>query len=81
VTFFTDEDKPVVRSLANLLHASGCSVPEWIMSMPKVDRKLKKKMEKYPIRRLPVGVAEGKDKNFPKELEKMEKIWFKKKER
>ena len=31
VTFFTDEDKPIVKSLANLLNASGCKVPEWIL--------------------------------------------------
>lgn len=44
VTFFTDEDKPMVRTLGNLLEASGCKVPEWIMHMPKADRKLKKKL-------------------------------------
>ena len=30
ITFFTDEDKPLVRSLANLLKTSGCQVPDWI---------------------------------------------------
>ena len=64
ITFFTEEDKPIVRSLANLLQASGCSVPEWILQLPKPDRKLKKKLEKHPTKRLPVGVAEGKDKNW-----------------
>ena len=33
VTLWTDEDKPVVRSLANLLKISGCHVPEWILSL------------------------------------------------
>lgn len=64
VTFFTDEDKPVVRSLANLLSVSGCPVPDWILALPNPDRKLKKKLEKYPVKRLPVGVASAKDKNF-----------------
>lgn len=27
ITLFTDEDKPLVRSLANLLKTSGCDVP------------------------------------------------------
>ena len=31
VTLFTDEDKPIVKSLANLLAASGCGVPGWIL--------------------------------------------------
>ena len=30
ITFFTDEDKPLLRSLANVLKISGCDVPEWI---------------------------------------------------
>jgi hypothetical protein len=32
--------------------------------LPKADRKTIKKIEKFPTKRLPVGVAEGKDKNF-----------------
>ena len=44
ITFFTEEDKPIVRSLANLLQASGCDVPEWILHLPKPDRKTKKKL-------------------------------------
>ena len=38
VTFFTDEDKPLVRSLANLLKTSGCQVPDWIAEMPKAKK-------------------------------------------
>lgn len=53
-----------MRSLANLLKVSGCSVPEWILEMPKPKKELKKKLEKHPVKRLPVGVAEGKDKNW-----------------
>ena len=30
VTLYTDEDKPMLRSLGNLLKVSGCSVPDWI---------------------------------------------------
>ena len=79
VTFFTDEDKPVVRSLANLLSVSGCDVPLWILEMPKPNKNLKKKLEKHPVKRLPVGIAEGKDKNWDKQLEKMDKRWQKQK--
>lgn len=70
VTFFTEEDRPVVRSLANLLETSGCSVPEWIHAIPKAKKQVLKKLEKYPVKRLPVGVAERKDKNWMKELDK-----------
>ena len=30
VTFYTDEDKPMLKSLGNMLNASGCEVPDWI---------------------------------------------------
>ena len=30
VTFFTDSDKPLLRSLGNMMKISGCEVPEWI---------------------------------------------------
>jgi ATP-dependent RNA helicase DDX52/ROK1 len=77
VTFFTDEDRPLVRSLANLLVTSGCKLPDWISEMPKARKELRKKLEKYPVRRLPVGRADGKDKGWTKELEVLEKRWQK----
>jgi len=30
VTLYTDADKPLLRSLANMLKVSGCEVPDWI---------------------------------------------------
>jgi ATP-dependent RNA helicase DDX52/ROK1 len=39
ITFFTDEDRPVLRSLANMLKVSGCNVPEWIFSLKKLNKK------------------------------------------
>lgn len=30
ITFYTDVDKPLLRSLGNMLNASGCEVPKWI---------------------------------------------------
>ncbi len=33
LTFFNDEDKPLLRPMANLLKVSGCEVPEWVLSV------------------------------------------------
>lgn len=30
ITFYTDQDKPLLKSLGNMLNASGCDVPDWI---------------------------------------------------
>lgn len=40
ITFYTDDDIPLLRNVANAMSASGCEVPSWIMALPK--RKWKK---------------------------------------
>ncbi|PKI32514.1 hypothetical protein CRG98_047094, partial [Punica granatum] len=40
ITFYTEEDIPYLRNIANVMTASGCEVPQWILSLPK--RKWKK---------------------------------------
>ena len=30
ITFYTDQDKPLLKSLGNMLNESGCDVPDWI---------------------------------------------------
>lgn len=43
--------------------------------MPKAKRDTIKKLQKYPVRRLAVGKAEGRDKEWEGELENLEKKW------
>uniref|UniRef100_A0A6S8LCF8 RNA helicase n=1 Tax=Dunaliella tertiolecta TaxID=3047 RepID=A0A6S8LCF8_DUNTE len=45
VTFFTEEDKPVLRPVANLIRESGGNVPDWMTKMKKVRTKDRKKMK------------------------------------
>ena len=70
VTFFTDEDKPQLRSLANLLKVSGCEVPEWIFSLPLSTKKERRKIEKNPVERESVSRNPHKhvDVNWKKEI-------------
>ncbi|XAR50993.1 RNA helicase [Bertholletia excelsa] len=35
VTLYTEADVPFLRNIANVMVASGCEVPSWIMSLPK----------------------------------------------
>lgn len=39
ITFFTDQDKPLLKSLGNVLKVSGCEVPDWILKLKKIDKK------------------------------------------
>jgi ATP-dependent RNA helicase DDX52/ROK1 len=36
VTFFTEEDIPRLRAIANVMKLSGCEIPDWIMSIKQV---------------------------------------------
>jgi ATP-dependent RNA helicase DDX52/ROK1 len=42
VTFFTEDDIPLLRSIANVMHLSGCAVPAWQLTLKKLDRKARK---------------------------------------
>ncbi|KAL8152779.1 hypothetical protein V2J09_010539 [Rumex salicifolius] len=35
VTFYTEEDVPYLKNVANVMVQSGCEVPSWILSLPK----------------------------------------------
>ncbi|KAF8559411.1 P-loop containing nucleoside triphosphate hydrolase protein [Imleria badia] len=46
VTYFTDEDAPYLKSIANVLLQSGSTVPDWILKLPKPSKLKKKQMGK-----------------------------------
>jgi ATP-dependent RNA helicase DDX52/ROK1 len=35
VTFFTEDDAPQLRAMANVMRASGCEVPAWMLGLSK----------------------------------------------
>lgn len=51
VTFFTEDDKPLLRSVANVIQQAGCPVPEYIKGFQKLLSKQKKRMIKKPLER------------------------------
>jgi len=46
VTFFTDEDGPYLKAIANVLLQSGSTVPQWILKLPKPSKMRRKLMGK-----------------------------------
>jgi len=46
VTFFTDEDAPYLKMIANVILQSGFTVPEWILRLPKPSKTKRKLMGK-----------------------------------
>ncbi|ORX36219.1 P-loop containing nucleoside triphosphate hydrolase protein [Kockovaella imperatae] len=60
ITFFTDVDAPHLRTIANVLRASGCQVPEWMLELKKPGKNEKHKVARAPVKRARVGEG-GRD--------------------
>ncbi|XP_055514194.1 probable ATP-dependent RNA helicase DDX52 isoform X1 [Leucoraja erinacea] len=50
-TFFTEDDKPLLRSIANIIKQAGCPVPDYMMQIKKLQSKQRKRVIKNPIKR------------------------------
>ncbi|CAA7259991.1 unnamed protein product [Cyclocybe aegerita] len=46
VTFFTDEDAPYLKMIANVILQSGFTVPDWILKLPKPSKLKRRQMGK-----------------------------------
>nr|XP_033778603.1 probable ATP-dependent RNA helicase DDX52 isoform X2 [Geotrypetes seraphini] len=51
ISFFTEDDKPLIRSIANVIQQAGCPVPDYIKHFRKLQTKQRKKMIKNPLKR------------------------------
>ncbi|XP_027009287.1 probable ATP-dependent RNA helicase DDX52 [Tachysurus fulvidraco] len=51
VTFFTEADKPLLRSIASVIKQAGCPVPDYMIGFKKLKSKVKRHLEKKPPRR------------------------------
>uniref|UniRef100_A0A8C4ZIZ6 Probable ATP-dependent RNA helicase DDX52 n=1 Tax=Gadus morhua TaxID=8049 RepID=A0A8C4ZIZ6_GADMO len=74
VTFFTENDKPLLRSIANVIKQAGCPVPDYMMGLKKIKGKLKRWLKQKPPHRAtisttPRSMMHRNDKG-PKKLQK-----------
>ncbi|XP_055792866.1 probable ATP-dependent RNA helicase DDX52 [Salvelinus fontinalis] len=51
VTFFTEDDKPLLRSIANVIKQAGCPVPGYMVGFKKIHSKVKRQLQKKPPKR------------------------------
>ncbi|RVE63859.1 hypothetical protein OJAV_G00140580 [Oryzias javanicus] len=51
VTFFTESDKPMLRSIANVIKQAGCPVPDYMIGFKKLHSKVKRRLERKPPKR------------------------------
>jgi len=60
-TYFTDDDVPYVKLIANLMKKSGHEVPEWMLKLKSAQNKEWKKVEARPIKRQTISTSIGKN--------------------
>ncbi|XP_041808488.1 probable ATP-dependent RNA helicase DDX52 [Chelmon rostratus] len=51
ITFFTENDKPLLRSIANVIKQAGCPVPDYMVGFKKIHSKVRRSLEKKPPKR------------------------------
>ncbi|KAL3042880.1 hypothetical protein OYC64_020739 [Pagothenia borchgrevinki] len=51
ITFFTENDKPLLRSIANVIKQAGCPVPDYMIGFKKIHSKVKRRLEQRPPKR------------------------------
>lgn len=66
ITFFTEDDKESLRTIANVVKQSGGDVPDWMLALPKLSKNSKKRLEKRPISRRRIGPKAGVGRKYPK---------------
>ncbi|KAM4619905.1 putative ATP-dependent RNA helicase DDX52 isoform 2-T2 [Polymixia lowei] len=57
VTFFTENDKPLLRSIANVIKQAGCPVPDYMVGFKKIKSKVKRRLQKKPPRRSTISTT------------------------
>ena len=51
VTFFVENDIRLLRTIANVMRISGCDVPEWMLTLRKLERKAQKRLKTRAVKR------------------------------
>lgn len=57
ITFFTEKDSGMLRSIANSIKAAGCDVPDWMLQLKPLAQKDRKYLATHAPHRLPVGTG------------------------
>ena len=72
MTFFTNEDKPLVRTQADLLKRSGCEVPDWLFKIKKANKNEMKLLAKRGLKREAISLnpRDQSDPDFNQDIKR-----------
>ena len=62
MTYFTEDDTELLRSIAHVVKASGGEVPEWMFSLKKASQSKKQQLGNSEIKRKPISARSKFDK-------------------
>ena len=71
VTFFTDKDKTLLRSIATLVKRAGGDVPEYMLNLKKASRQEKRQLAKFAPKREGINPESNYDKAIRVKKEQM----------
>ena len=71
VTYFTDKDKTLLRSIAQIVKDSGSHVPDYMLKLKKATRHEKRNLAKHAQKRENISTESKYDKEKRKKLEDM----------
>ena len=71
ITYFTDKDKTLLRSIAQIVKDSGSPVPEYMLKLKKATRQEKRKLAKHAQSRETISTESKYDKEKRLKLEAM----------
>uniref|UniRef100_A0A2C9K6E6 Probable ATP-dependent RNA helicase DDX52 n=1 Tax=Biomphalaria glabrata TaxID=6526 RepID=A0A2C9K6E6_BIOGL len=61
ITFFTENDKPNLRSIANMIRQAGCPVPDYMIAIKKPGRKEKRRLANHVPERQQILTMDPRD--------------------
>jgi ATP-dependent RNA helicase DDX52/ROK1 len=81
VTFFTESDAQLIRSIAPVLQRSGCDVPDWMMRLKSMPKAKRRRVENVPPPRESIAKVGKKHDAKPKSRKQEKRDTKKKNER
>lgn len=79
VTYFTKEDVVYLKSIVNVMRESGCSVPEWMLTLKNPTQNMKKNLKQRPLKRKHIKTITKYDENKMKHKKQIVNDTMKKK--
>ena len=73
ITFFTDQDLPYLKMIANIVKESGGQVPAYMLELKKPSKSMKRDLKKKALKRKRIPVSRAPDEKPAKRIKRFKK--------